>query len=338
MIKYDGYIRYKNLGDEVCYNTFNKEFKKRFPDVDLTPNEKIMYPSYAIWGAGTLLSLIKGFSNNSIHRYVTNNIPYSIFGTGIEPYIYMNNVDLSYKNQLVSIFDNSELICLRDHMSYIRVKQLGVRRDDITIIGDLSFLNYQNKNINKNSGIQNIGLNIGTSINKLYGNNEQHLYTLIERLVNKLTKKYHVYLVPVWPCDIKYQNMIYKKCIHPNLHNINKIACNLQEWKYITKNLDIFIGMKLHSVICSLILDIPCISIAYREKCISIMKMLELENFYVRTDHKYLDSKILYILNNINVRNYLNTSSNLLLKYREICNNNLNLLFNKISERNNIYG
>ena len=50
------------------------------------------------------------------------------------------------------------------------------------------------------------------------------------------------------------------------------------------RDIDLFIGTKLHSVVCAFCTDTPAIMIGYQPKCYDFMKTMGFERYFIRSD------------------------------------------------------
>jgi polysaccharide pyruvyl transferase WcaK-like protein len=212
---------------------------------------------------------------------------------------------------------------LRDYYSLNELKNYIVNRDDMNVIGDLSFMTSDDDIDNFKSLYSLspcIGFNIGTSFGRIYGQDEDYVFKECVSLINRLTRDgYNVLFFPVWIKDIPIQNRIYLSCSNKKqLHIIEKI----HDYRVIVstlKKMDLVIGMKLHSTIFSFLAGVPVVSISYREKCLAFMEIMGMKKHAIKTDQHDLASNIyksyLHILNNSEL--YKQKINKNLSKYRE---------------------
>ena len=146
-----------------------------------------------------------------------------------------------------------------------------------------------------------IAINIGDTAHNLFGT-EEYVMDSIARFIHELLKKteYKVVLFPMWDRDMVYSRNI-QNCFYSK-NNRDRVLIKPfdpcpQSMVDFLATCRMTIGMKLHASVLSAAAGVPFISLAYREKCIdftrSIFNELASETYYVRTDEKHLDEKIM---------------------------------------------
>jgi len=341
-VHYEGWTGHYNLGDEICSRLCMGYIRNKLPNINISTHLYEQNCHYAICGGGTLLCPMGTLTSDTLFLdYANKGIPYSIVGTsldGLDETSTKLGWTLTQKStsDLNKIITSSEVVGVRDRKTLSILNHLNIDDSNINIVGDISFLEYNKSDTYKPSSIKNIGINVGTSSTRIYGFDEPNLQDNIVKLINTLSDRgYSVYMLCVWPSDLDTQNKIYKRVNKKNVYSIENVPQRLNDWKTLIDkyNINMVIGMKLHAIICSILLNVPSISISYREKCHAIMELLGLNDYYVKTDDKNIYSSILTIMNKLESENYYNKYVDNLLMYKNNLVCTMDKIVNSIKDR-----
>ncbi|WP_416149886.1 polysaccharide pyruvyl transferase family protein [Salipaludibacillus sp. HK11] len=317
-VLYLGWVGFGNLGDDVCRDIFveqtnalsatkelnievNSKYAGTFSNEDLLAYK----PDLVVLGGGSLLT----YRNAKRLLFAQKNgIPTIIWGSGKDG---MNDdiwtgeahhrLPKSAKLILKAV-EKSVLVGLRGPHTSQFLKACGYKSSSTQICGDPGLLltssikstPIKSKAIKSIIDKKNIiGINLGTTHNRLYGGNEQYISEEMVNVTNKLTENYTVVLFSMWHKDIpaikKLANQISNKKNLIVLDSVYPIA----QLSNILEQCTFTVNFKLHANVFSAAVGTPFISLGYRAKCNDFATSLGLENFVVRTDTTNFGASVL---------------------------------------------
>lgn len=138
-----------------------------------------------------------------------------------------------------------------------------------------------------------IGINWGTSYNKIFGGSELQVEDRLVKVIRKLIKRgYRIYLYLVWWRDQKPALRLYRK-IGDHRHVVfDQNIYNHRELLPIIKQCDFTINFKLHANVLSAVAHVPFVALGYRMKVFDFALSMGLEEFVLSTDDDRLADKI----------------------------------------------
>ncbi len=323
-ILYLGWVGRKNLGDDLMLNVFksimsrendNKEIQiiPSFPEINLNNIDNY---DIIVLGGGSLI-LEDGFIN-TLYKATKKNKKIFIWGSGVDnrtsnlsveksiskhKCIHNNVIKKEFINKLIEVLLNSNFIGVRGPLTFKFLKDIGINKDRIDIIGDPGFmLEYKAKdNLSRNNKI--IGLNWGNSNNVIYGQNEIEVENQLVKAIHILINMgYKIYIYTVWDKDIKHNERIYKKIDDKTNVVLSTELYTENELMERIANFDLTINFKLHSNLISLACDVPFIPLGYRLKVYDFAQSIKLGNIVVDTASKEIKENIInnveYIVKN----------------------------------------
>jgi polysaccharide pyruvyl transferase CsaB len=361
-IMISGYYGFNNTGDEAILKSMVGAFKEKIPQVKiviLSKNPVQTSKTYQvnsinrlhlinilkslkdtnlfISGGGGLLqdSTGKGWSIlyylGLIIEAKILKVPVVIYAQGIGPINKKIN-----KLLMKLILNKIELITVRDKQSRELLNDLGVKRPSICVNSDPSFL-LEKKNINyvieKHPYLKrltSLGNNyplIGISV-RGYKEDSSDLKRYFARIADYLIEKYNVRII-LFPFkfeeDIYISEEILSLMKNKSQADILKIRLEPEELLSIISRLSLMIGMRLHSIIFSSIVNIPFIALNYDPKVKYFVESLCLSELLLEIDEnislKKLQEKLKYIRENSNeVKDILSKKVNILKE--KACYNN----------------
>lgn len=305
-IGYIGWLGHKNLGDDSCYEEFTRQItSNEISSIKVihqtTPNDHV---DYTVLGGGTLLSAANRHFDQLLSQLRASGRSYSIIGTGLQPFNISTIADWDdlhpgpeATRQLMKTLHRADIVGLRDTRSLDRARQLGIGLSPSSLMGDIT-LQFPPHRIDDTDGIMlrepGVAVNVGTSYDNIFGRNEQAVHSELLYIINRLIEWGHrVYLFPVWEEDLPVQTQLAQYADYPS--RITELPL-VDDYRVLVGTLNkmrTVIGMKLHSVIYALAADVPAVSIAYRDKCRSLLETYNLGHFSVRTDNSALSQTIL---------------------------------------------
>lgn len=195
--------------------------------------------------------------------------PVIMLGVGAGP-IASEASKVEFKQKL----DDVDIITVRDMESFDLLKSIGLSKVYLTndVVFDLK------DNFQKRTCKNKTNKNLGIIITPLFINNkykhEKYKKTIIKYIENMKSKKYNITLIPFqYNYDIKFLTEINKQ-VNVNIYENGKVNM----WGIIDelKKQDLIIGMRFHSVVASLLLNIPVIPLIYHSKVYSVAKTFKL--------------------------------------------------------------
>lgn len=279
-VTYIGYPGHGNLGDDALYQANQKIFR----DYQLIPDNREQHSKITLFGGGTILPHFACLAVPNRYNYA--------YGVGVRSPIFWGKFDLNFHPSLmVSRMKkfNFRLLGVRDETSKYLLRSMGI---DSKVIGDACLIleptNYKKTDETK------IAINVGSD-GIIWGKSEERVIIEIAKLCTALRKEgYYPILVPFW---------------WKNLSSIEKIAQNtntpvFEHWRNAQSVLDfisscfMLIGEKLHSIVFSSAAHVPFISLEYRPKCYNFAKLMDFQEYCIRTD-KVTRRKLMVMIHNL---------------------------------------
>ncbi len=208
------------------------------------------------------------------------------------------------------IFDRLSLITVRDKDSYNLLREIGVSKP-IEITADSAFLNkpaskervkeiFKKEKVNSDKG--SIGINVTSYLGSWMGSRSGSLdpkgfKELIARLADDCIKKFDINVVffATQIMDIGFIKDIMNKMENKDrVFLISNDRFTNDEIMGVMGKMEIFIGMRLHSLILASAMLAPVIGLVYAPKVRSYLKLIGQQNHAVELNT--LDYQLLYSL------------------------------------------
>ena len=321
---YIGWLGQNNIGDELMWDIFldlcekhgvSEKYKivNNFEDSDLNN-----LPTYdvVVLGGGSLL--LPGYIE-ILYRSFQSGSKIFIWGSGdvwaekdyIVSLIEENTPAYLFPDDseiiLQEIIPNCEFVGVRGPLTYNLIKKSFVDISKLIISGDPGFALQEQPLVDYmpittlDSADKIVAVNWGSSLNKIYGNDEDSVSDELAKVCNYLIDKgYKVYLYIMWEQDLKPFLDFYKK-IKPSDNLI--VDTNIYsggQLMSLLKRCEFSINFKLHGNITSAVANSPFICLGYRFKCFDFVKSIDCDKLIVPTDSKKLYDDILDCINYIN--------------------------------------
>lgn len=212
------------------------------------------------------------------------------------------------------VFSNAKCINLRDEESKILLEKLKVKNEIIVSCDPVFGLNFDKK-ISENHALEQVNKKVEQEGLKGFfvitirpwKKNFERLYIKFIQQVLKIREEYK--LLPVFiPFQLIRENdrSILNKIIEQKmqLQQIVKLEFNenIEEILGLISKAKLTFGVRLHSLLFSMLVSVPFYAFSYSPKIDNILKMLKLENF--RSDvlsNKDIEEVVNYILSNKDV-------------------------------------
>lgn len=208
----------------------------------------------------------------------------AVLGVGVGPLQLIKS-----KEQIKAVLNKVDLISVRDKDSKELLLQCGVKENKIFEAADFAFtlahvdqtrtnLKFTNKLRGKNK------LNIGISVRPLYTavkdkkTKDQKIAAQLAKVCDVLVEKCKANLILI-PMDIKqdtpFLEEIFNRTRGRNRSNmvVVKEMTTVEETKQLFSCLDLMIGARYHSLIFSIIENVPYIAVNYHPKVESLTKL-----------------------------------------------------------------
>lgn len=308
-IGYIGWLGHKNLGDYAMFKAFKQLFSSFdvidhswYVELDVPKKSCSSMLDAVFLGGGTFINREEGILRE-FENVIANGLPSFVFGTGVcNPEFWRLTKDWRDRiERWCDCIHKCNSIGVRGPISKEILQEHGVQ--NVGVIGDIA-LSLSNADIRSKNLKRHIGINIGGSGGRVWGNEESILDFVVKASRILIEKGWKLTFVPVYPPDIAYiekaVNMIHNSevGIFRGFHSIDKTLRMLE-------SLDVFIGEKLHSVVLSIAVYTPSIMLEYRPKCRDFMASMGLDEFNMRTDMLSLE-RLEYLVEKLydNIRRY----------------------------------
>lgn len=312
---YIGWIGFNNLGDELLWNIFKDtcgkylekdqiEITPSVPGIDLKNLEK--YDTVVLGGGSLLLPGYLQILQDALHKGKS----VIIWGTGID-WIEKRNLDLLLNDKLDSLeqnFQQKDIDVLDEVIE--RALFVGVRgpltkkaieimlgsekAQKVEIIGDPGLLLHEP---NLNSSYKKdkvIGINWGTTFNRLYGGNEKLVEDQLVETAKALIKSgYKILIYTVWADDNPSCERLFERIDDPENVTLDKNRYTEKELIEKLSRCKGTINFKLHANFLSFTANVPAIALGYRFKVFDAAASLGLQHLVVSTDSQQLTQELL---------------------------------------------
>lgn len=308
-ILYIGWIGYRNLGDDLMWNSFYSLVKKYFTSKPITvipsfPSVNIQelepYDTVVLGGG----SLISPAYIQLLHKAIKMKKKVVIWGSGIDriPETVLQAIQQGKKTSAIQRFKGEEIRQLREVL--LKADFVGVRGpytkkvlevltgvETVPIIGDPGLL-LTHSTIGAKTKKQ-IGINWGTTGNNLYGTNEKRLEKDLVQAAKKLIAKgYQIFIYAVWDKDFPSCWRLYKQIDDSENVIFEEKLYTEEELMKKLSNCLLTINFKLHPNLLSLSAGVPAIALGYRFKVFDLFSSLDLEHLVLSTSEEQIDEKI----------------------------------------------
>lgn len=219
--------------------------------------------------------------------------------------------------QVVKIFNKVNLISVRDEKSKENLILAGIKKKIEVVLDPVFLLNTPIKKECEEEFPIKIGLNLRTWFNRCTHFAEEkdkieYAIKNISKALLELTKKYNCEFY-FFPFDKKKDIIMYNKLIAEcGLKIINqKYFSNPDDFLRKIGEMDLFIGMRLHSLIFSIICNIPFLAVSYTEKTNNLIKFFGWSDYNIKIDdlgnsdfnYRILEEKLIKLINSKEIIN-----------------------------------
>lgn len=320
-ILYVGWVGFGNLGDDACRDLFIKKLTPLLREFGIEPKIKTVRPGkhftqedllgfrpdLVVLGGG---SVLKSPYVNLLFIAEKKGIPTVIWGSGID-WISLKELSRIKENTLKKsspliqqTVDHCQAVGVRGPHTFKILQAMGCDPKKMLISGDPGFLLQPrlrkeyltpplSKQINWFGSQQRIiGVNWGTSMNRVYGHNENKTGSQLAAALNKLSRDFSLFFFPVWSKDLPAMERLAEALQNKEIF-ISRKVYTAPTLAHFLKRCDLTINFKLHANIFSAAVGTPFISLGYRSKCFDFAASVQLEEMVFRFDHPYLTELLL---------------------------------------------
>jgi len=280
---YIGIVGIHNLGDEAVYEAIRGYFYP-FPVMHCRPPR---YPRFLrdrvankphvgkILGGGTLIGCGSLHGNpclDEFERATGRSAATFVFTTGVSGIDFADREGA--KKQMLDRWQNSlrraAYIGVRGPDSAATLHGWGLRAE---VIGDAACRFVQPESYWQPTK-RKLGINVGRSANEF-----PELYeSMATFIADRARERWEVEFFVVWPEDL----IIAEKVIRlagidqPRIH---KVYRHIGRYLSLIRQMQVFVGLKLHSVILAMCAGVPSLMLDYNPKCLDFMKSVGMETF-----------------------------------------------------------
>ena len=255
---------------------------------------------YSFLGGGTLIFTSHGSGwLPAVEFFKSKTIPLFTFGTGVfDPEFTKHLNKIKYYNNPVDIENIIEnwIKCLRE-FKFISLRGIQSKNilekfglENCDVIGDPALFFARDELLLKDSN-QRIGINV-SNYSHFWNNSQDTTVTELTALIKNLYKNgWKITFFPTMHEDlilseaIIKSNDLYNAIIFRDYLNVNKMLSEIEKQ-------DLFVGVKLHTVVSAFCVYTPAIMIGYQPKCFDFMKTMDAEDYHFRSD--MIQAKDLY--------------------------------------------
>ena len=310
-----GFYGFHNIGDEAILKTLTQQLRKLDPEIQITvlshnPEETmekfdvkavkrndvfkvfgaILRSNILLSGGGSLLQ--DDTSARSIHYYLAIirmglmlRKDVFLISNGIGPIIRESN-----KKRVAKVINKVNHSTVRDFNSQQLLLDIGVKPDKVSVSVDMVVaMNMQTpekgeKILKQLNMVDSSRKKVAIAIRQKDFRTEDKRLALI-KLANALAERYNVIFIPFYyKNDTKIYDDIHA-FVDPHVYFITE-KYNTDVFMSLLENMDILVGSRLHSLIFSLVAEVPFIGISYDPKIENFMHMIHMEPVCSMADFK----------------------------------------------------
>jgi len=283
---YVGWDGNENLGDEAVKDAIAEMLSRTvaiYPSKYLSRAARTFsYRKFdvAILGGGTLINM-----PTYLGRFINCDAKFRCtFGTGVAIDDFWKKTDRSSSlaSDWLNALQATDYVSVRGPLSKRQLIDWGFK-GGIEVVGDPALL-FADAKIHRKKKTRVLGINAGCTRDLLWGGSDrvfwgQFLAKL--KILGKSGWSFVVFLVT--PQDNQFADLACKELA---TYPIRKVDCTMSAQKYLkeTRDVDVFVGEKLHATMLATCTYTPSIMLEYRPKCRDFMASIDSLDMSVRTD------------------------------------------------------
>ncbi len=283
-VLYYGWLGNRNLGDETLFHVNRLLFK----GIALHPRgsllERLVPMKACILGGGTYIN-----ENVSAPSFLNlqRRMPLLIFGAGVQNPSFWSTIPgyVDGREDWNRILERSPFVTVRGPHSLKTLEEQGFKRAEIA--GD-PVLSLARDRPTGRHGLR-VGVNFGDTQGLLWGRRDDKVRLFFHELIGRLRADgLELSLFSVCPSDTEAMRDA-QEAYSLEMHVHYRYSAAVLNY---FDNVDIFVGMKLHSTILAHCAYTPSLMIEYRPKCADYMASMGLEGFNIRCDQATVEDAL----------------------------------------------
>ncbi|BFT74318.1 polysaccharide pyruvyl transferase family protein [Paenibacillus sp. P36] len=315
---YVGWIGFGNIGDDLMWDVFRESADLLMPEQTITvvPSmpgvslQDVADYDVVVLGGGSLL--IPGYVD-VLHHALKQGKQVAVWGSGVDWITKKDMLSLlsgdtgkiqyqatpEHRKMLKNISQNAIFSGVRGPLTKKLLEYLDVDADRFIVSGDPGVLLRSDDlepPINTKMWPSNekvVGINWGTSYNRIYGGQEEHVENqLAEACKMWIQAGYKLYLYYVWNPDREALTRLADKIGSTEAVRIAPKVYSAQALMRIMKRCAFTVNFKLHANVMSAAAEVPFIALGYRMKTFDFVESIGLHSSVVSTDEERLAEKL----------------------------------------------
>lgn len=260
-------------------------------------NQLLKPVKYGFLAGGTLFNSNKKYIK-SFQECATFLEEKIVFGTGVRSPEFWSNVAnwSSNLDEWKPLLEECCFIGVRGPLSAEILKEHKIK--NVEVVGD-PVLVFADNTFPPPRSRKKIGLNVGVSEKNVWGGEAQIIREFCSLAKFLKEKNLEVSWFVVHPGDLEVTRFCAKHS-GANQH----VFCYYNDYEgYLdaVKDLTVFVGMKLHSVVLAVCKYVPSIMIEYRPKCLDFMRSIQQDDLSFRSD-RFRAGPVLEIISDLSRR------------------------------------
>lgn len=299
---YIGCLGHHNIGDDAVYKAIKSMLKSKIVlyAIDYAHVNKgsklrklhFSYPDYIIIGGGTI---IKKKATESYLRMILNyhekypKAQLITLGTGVADPVLAKQIGFPTDVEAWSaVLNTCNYISVRGPLSKSIISNDWNVTVPVEILLDPALYFKQTKPTKPNKKI--IGINFCNIVSRIYGLDQKKIDVFAKSIVLKfLNDGWIVKLFPTTDNDLSYMEKILGEEIFKNVSKHSDFK-NIDRSLQFFDSIDVFLGMRLHSIIFSALKSTPFYAIEYEQKTSDFLHSIGMYDKKSRTDELSLDN------------------------------------------------
>lgn len=270
----------KNLGDEALRLAADKLFANSclidYPrKAESASVITRLFPiTHAVLAGGTLINQREIWLD--VVKQYSSLIPnFFVFGTGVGNPVFWND----RRKEWVSLLNEFHYVGVRGPLSAQLLSEAGVI--NVEVIGDPALV-FAEQNFKKSITNKVLGLNFGWDRAKQWGNAKDIESQMLQLATKAKKAGWQIKWFVVCPNDFEKTKSIANNS--STSQEIIEAYTNPYEFIKCVKECNMFLGMRLHSVVLAICGYVPSIMLEYRPKCRDFMMSIDQGDMIIRTD------------------------------------------------------
>lgn len=294
---YLGWLGHKNLGDEALYYSISDILRGSCEFLDSSRFNRVPHWirslrrfDYAVLGGGTLINrsdaVLEGLKR--LRRYAPERFVFSA-GVANDEFWRQFEPRPDRSQEWKEFLAGCRFVGVRGPYSLKYLVDLGIT--SAQMVGD-AVLHLGDVEITRKRKDRLIGVNIGWTDGRLWGKSDESLAETVAAAVDRLLcQGWKVSFVNVYAADLAPLNRLL--AARKWQGKVRVLDFSNGDWRAALqyfRELDVFVGEKLHASVFSACAYTPFLSLEYRPKCRDFCASVEWEQFNVRTDRLDTDA------------------------------------------------